>query len=190
MSRTIHQKLFHIVIHTKVSKTLSSAIYVFRQVVRLGEHDLGKDIDCRSDPDEADDCAEPVKDVAVAKWIAHTGFDQKLKHNDIGLVKLSEAANFKSRGIKPICLPFAAKIQTIPQKLIVTGWGKVSDQISKQTEILQMAELPFYDLEKCKQRFNEYYRENNVKAEINLNDMQFCAGGDGKLEQMCFCNRF
>lgn len=149
--------------------------------MRLGEYDKNSEIDCdKSDPDDVV-CAEPVKDVAVASFQAHTEFDLKTKYNDIGLVKLSEAANFKSRSIKPLCLPFKNAMNTMPSHLIVIGWGRKANDQSKDNGILQKATLPFYESEKCKKVFNDYYAKNNFHSDFTLSDTQFCAGGDGIL---------
>lgn len=154
--------------------------FYFRKIVRFGEHDKNKNPDC--DKSDLDDifCADKVKDVTVSTYIAHPEFSQKTKFNDIGLVKVSEAANFKSRSIKPICLPFTVHSMEFPKNLIVTGWGKVSDNRFKQNGILQKATLPYYDREMCRKLFIDYFAANNYKKEFYLNDNQFCAGGDGE----------
>lgn len=154
--------------------------FYFRKIVRFGEHDKNKNPDCdESDPDDIF-CADKVKDVIVSRFFAHPEFSQKTKFNDIGLVKVVEAANFKSRSVKPICLPFTVPDMEFPKKLIVTGWGKVSDNRLKHNGILQQAVLPYFDREDCRKLFMDYFAAKNINTIFYLNDNQFCAGGDGE----------
>lgn len=145
-----------------------------RTSVRLGEYDANTVEDCdRSDPEDVE-CADPVQDIAVKSITAHPGFQAKRLelNDDIALVRLEKAANFKHNNIKPICLPFGKDIQKIPNKLLAIGWGYT--QTGKQSAILQKAVLPLYDQEACRRKLTTKSRA------AKLVDGQFCAGGDGK----------
>jgi hypothetical protein len=99
-------------------------------------------------------------------------------------VKLSEAADFKSRSIKPLCLPFNAASTGIPRNLIVIGWGRMAQDASPENGILQKAHLPFFDSENCTKKFVELLSKNNAKSDFVLSESQFCAGGEGEMKHI------
>jgi Trypsin len=111
--------------------------------------------------------------------LAHPEFSGITKFNDIGIIQLDSAANFKSKSVKPICLPFTTELQTLPSRLIVIGWGRTAEDPNLKTGILQKAAVPLYDQEKCRNRFTEYFTQKKSSGKIFLNDLQFCAGGEG-----------
>lgn len=69
-------------------------IYYFRESVRLGEHQLSTDVDCRYLLGRFR-CAPPVEDFGVEKVYIHPQFSI-VGYNDIALVKLSSEVEFKS----------------------------------------------------------------------------------------------
>lgn len=105
----------------------------------------------------------------------HPGFLEHRRDltDDIGIVQMAKAANFRQNNIKPICLPFTRDLQQIPTKLIAIGWGRTGDSIAGSA-ILQKASLPLYNLEGCRQKLLVKNRA------LKLVDGQFCAGGEGK----------
>lgn len=143
-----------------------------RITVRLGEHDTSNVLDCDySDPDDPD-CAEPVQDVRVKSYVGHPQYDRSNVINDIGLVRLEQAAKFQQRNIKPICLPFTPELQVLPQKFVVIGWGRTESNY--KSPILQKASLPLYDKDACLQKFSQLNRK------VTFVEGQFCAGGEGE----------
>lgn len=68
--------------------------YFYRAGVRLGEHDINKEIDCH--PQNPDDCAPRVQDFAVEEVIPHPGYSSTKLENDIGLLRIRGTANMDS----------------------------------------------------------------------------------------------
>lgn len=87
-------------------------------------------------------------------------------------MRLEQAANFKQRNIKPICLPFTPELQELPPKFVVIGWGRT--EATYKSSILQKASLPLYDKDKCLQKFSQLNRK------VTFVEGQFCAGGEGE----------
>lgn len=59
--------------------------------MRLGEYDLSHEIDC-SDEEDPDSCAPPYQDIAVAKFMFHVDYNDKvISSSDIGIVQLMTA---------------------------------------------------------------------------------------------------
>lgn len=88
--------------------------------MRLGEYDEGKEQDCN----EYKNCADPVQDIEPLHFIAHSEYDRNTFVNDIGLVRLKDAARMTQNNIKPICLPFepdAKKLVKNGVKFVVIG---------------------------------------------------------------------
>jgi hypothetical protein len=109
----------------------------------------------------------------VKSFTAHPHFDRANVLNDIGIVQLETAANFQHKNIKPICLPITNELQELPKNLIVIGWGKTEK--SFRSPILQKASVPYFDQEKCRQKFTAL----QTRKKFVLIDGQFCAGGEG-----------
>lgn len=156
----------------------------FRKLVRLGEWNTLTEKDCVYDDEEEEDiCTGPVQDIDVKSFATHPDYNRQTIHNDIGLVELSQRANFGQKNVKPICLPFAAEALQMPDEFIVIGWGRT--QNSSGSTILQKASMPIYEQQKCEKKFS--------KSQLILSDGQFCAGGMGKQTMtsrntQCFCN--
>lgn len=66
--------------------------------MRLGEHTLDNDEDCRVSPSGRRRCAPPVKDVSIEMQIKHPQYDKNKKINDIALLRLSESIPLNDRG--------------------------------------------------------------------------------------------
>ncbi|XP_062127661.1 serine protease grass-like [Drosophila sulfurigaster albostrigata] len=69
------------------------------QSVRLGEHYISQERDCRGHF-----CAPPVEDIDIERIFVHEKYSRVTRHNDIALVKLSRDVEVKEN-IAPICLP-------------------------------------------------------------------------------------
>lgn len=98
-----------------------------RGVVRLGEHDLRTDPDCRfSLLHRKKTCAPKYQKFKMEKISIHENFDNVTKHNDIALIRLDRNVEF-SENIQAICLPNASA-DSIPGELLeIVGWGKVNN---------------------------------------------------------------
>lgn len=153
------------------SKNIQSFHWSFRTTVRLGEYDQTKDQDCDNDDPEDPICSEPVQDISVKSYLAHPGFSRMKLMHDIGIVQLDEIADTRRRNIKPICLPFTQELRTLPNRFVVTGWGRT--QRSSNSAILQRASMPLYDQNTCREKLTMKNRR------ISIGDGQFCAGGEG-----------
>lgn len=78
--------------------------------MRLGEHDLNTNPDCTTYDDEVV-CQELVQDIPIEKYFRHKSFDNKLKVNDIALLRLKTPADLTKRNVKTICLPITEENQ-------------------------------------------------------------------------------
>ncbi|CRK88611.1 CLUMA_CG002345, isoform A [Clunio marinus] len=144
--------------------------------VRLGDWDTSTERDCDYTYPSNPICADPVQDIAVASYTPHPNYDRTNIHNDIGIVRLQEAANFNQRNIRPICLPFTRELQELPGRFVVIGWGRTEDSFN--SNILQKASLPLYERDKCLRKFSTL----PLKKRIIFIDGQFCAGGEGRVD--------
>lgn len=68
---------------------------IYRVYVRLGEHNLSTDTDCKV-TGKRTMCVPPVEDVGVAAVYKHEEYSSAAKHNDIALIKLERQVEFKS----------------------------------------------------------------------------------------------
>lgn len=64
--------------------------------MRLGEHDLTTDIDCEG-TGKRRKCAPPPEDIRVEKVIPHPQYNRRLITNDIALLRMAKAVEFKSK---------------------------------------------------------------------------------------------
>lgn len=60
--------------------------------MRLGEHNITSDIDCNLTEDDELDCADPVQDIPIEKWIIHPTYSSRKRNGDIALLRLSQPA--------------------------------------------------------------------------------------------------
>lgn len=58
----------------------------------LGEYDTTTDPDCNDE-----DCAEPIQEILIEKFIQPIKYDSKNTHNDIILIKLQHPAVFNGK---------------------------------------------------------------------------------------------
>lgn len=133
--------------------------------VRLGEHDIMKEIDCEG--------CKPAIDVDIEKILIHSNFtlSQTTLGFDIALLRLKEAVTFTSL-IKPVCLPeMSQQIDPDDAKhMTVIGFG--STLSATESTVLIQAQIPFVPVEECIDRLKKM---STVKT---LFDGQMCAGGE------------
>lgn len=109
-----------------------TAAHCFREIglrgfVRLGEHDLRTDPDCRFNLlHRKKTCAPRFQKFKMEKIIIHENFDNLTKHNDIALIRLDRNVEF-SESIQAICLPKSSKVSIPGELLEIVGWGKVNN---------------------------------------------------------------
>nr|CAD7428580.1 unnamed protein product [Timema monikensis] len=138
--------------------------------VRLGEHDLSVAVDCETDPELGTviSCAPPPQDYAIERALPHPQFDRKKLANDIGLIRLSRAADISTEFIRPICLPVGETqgLSMEGKKLKVAGWGATESGTSSD-DLLQ-TNVPVVPLSRCASIY---------QAAVPITVRQLCAGG-------------
>ena len=92
--------------------------------------------------------------------IAHSGFSFATFADDLALIKLPNKVQY-SNYIRPICLPKETTNVLVDKNATVIGWGKLQ-QGGYSAEILQEAEIPIVDNDKC----IEWYREKGKMLKI------------------------
>ena len=146
--------------------------------MRLGEHNLLTDRDCQS----STFCADPVQEIAVEKFIKHPEFNRIKKRHDIALIRLATAADTSRNNIETICLPTDAVndvdlvVRPKPKVEIpftISGFGKLED--GKQSDILQMAFVPYVTNAECIEKYS-------TTAAVTIHKEYLCAGGRNKTD--------
>ncbi|XP_069688637.1 melanization protease 1-like isoform X2 [Periplaneta americana] len=143
--------------------------------VRLGEHDLSTDIDCLTNEEGEELCAQPPVDYDVEDAIPHPNYSAVTLHNDIGLIRIKGTANFRSETVKPICLPLGTdQTQNLDgRNLIVAGWGTTEKGIS--SDVLLEVPVPIMTVAECADKYNR--SSASYKRPITITNSQICAGG-------------
>ncbi|XP_055910512.1 transmembrane protease serine 9-like [Eupeodes corollae] len=140
--------------------------------VRLGEHDTTETIDCVG-RGAARKCAPPLQEIDVEEAIYHKNFNRNAFSNDIGVVRLSSPAIFRSN-VRPICLPITERSMSANlENMIIAGWGKV--ETDNPATILQKATVPV--------RTNEYC--DKKLGIVELTEYHLCAAGGEKNIHTC-----
>uniref|UniRef100_A0A3Q3VKL9 Peptidase S1 domain-containing protein n=1 Tax=Mola mola TaxID=94237 RepID=A0A3Q3VKL9_MOLML len=110
----------------------------------------------------------------------HPSYVNVKSGNDIMLLKLSKKAQLGNR-IQPVQLPKAETKLKDKTKCRVAGWGLTKTR-GQVTAVLQVADVPFVDLEVCKTKWNEvpFTLPNNVICAGGFNAKKgFCRGDSG-----------
>ena len=138
--------------------------------IRVGEHDLDKEVDCPSCP--------PPQDIAVEDIIFHPSYGSpEAFQNDIAVVALSRNVT-ENEFVIPICLPWEDDNESYldggrsgPSSPIteVAGWGATTITGRKPANILQYLDVSVTDAQECK---NVYKERGGI-----LGEKQICAGG-------------
>ncbi|CRL02376.1 CLUMA_CG015259, isoform A [Clunio marinus] len=135
--------------------------------VRLGEHDLTTDPDCKLIDDNREECNPPFQDIEIEKLIPHFQYNTPRYANDIGLVKLAQSPDM-SQGIVPICLPINNEMQqTISNRFTVAGFGFTEN--GRESNVLLKVLLPKVSKEKCQEMHSSI---------IQLSEGHQCYGGE------------
>nr|XP_031825640.1 transmembrane protease serine 9-like [Nomia melanderi] len=134
--------------------------------VRVGEHDLGTERDCDKDENGQEIvCADRHQDFGLENVIPHPGYSPALGRDDIALLRLDGAADFRRNNVRPICLPIESAATLNRKKVVVTGWG--TTETSLPSETLLQVKLSLVSNEQCAAAYRA----------IKIWYKQMCAGG-------------
>ena len=163
----------------------------FREIV-LGEHVVGQNPDCNRYG-----CLAKTFTRSVQKYKLHENYNSSIIGGpyDLALIRLNQSVpmfndqNPQESGVKPVCLPWFAndpgRVLTTEADLLVTGWGRVTNNRRVNNQNLRLFKASTRTLKKLK--VPAVSRKSCDKIEIfkNLNtDLQICAGGvEGKFSQ-------
>lgn len=162
-------------IHNRYVLTVAHALSASTRVakVRLGEHNRDQTIDCKLDDDE-EDCAPPIRDIAIECYIRHPDYSIRNSSNDIALFKLARHVEFDDH-IQPICLPTVPRLRAMqPTRYIFTGWGRTEDD-GPLSPVLLKATIPAVALAECQAWINLVQARSVTLTENH----HLCAGGEG-----------
>lgn len=140
--------------------------------VRLGEHDVNTDIDCRQDSRNRTVCSAPHIDIKIEIKTVHEAFETINYHNDIALIRLEKPVNY-TKHIKPICL---LDIGLEPTEFTnttmfeVAGWGKEGSE-GNFSDVKLKTFIHGYNNDFCNRKYN------TTKPAKTITSNQFCAGG-------------
>uniref|UniRef100_A0A182Y9V8 Peptidase S1 domain-containing protein n=1 Tax=Anopheles stephensi TaxID=30069 RepID=A0A182Y9V8_ANOST len=134
-------------------------------IVRLGEFDLGSEIDCDK---RGELCALPPQDIPVERGILHESYSARRKVNDIALLRLAKDASYNDN-VLPICLPVSPAMRTTQRTFFVAGWGGTESAVYSNK--LQFTKLSILPNDECLQQLLK------VDPYTKLNDNQMCAIG-------------
>lgn len=130
----------------------------------------------------SDDFSRPVE-MSLKDLIVHPGYDCNKVANDIALLELESAIQFRSE-VRPICIASSADSIQEGSPGLVSGWGWTNEDqnIGDRADQLQQATVEFWDNNKC----TDSFRSQNKLIEISLT--QVCAGkGNGGIDS-CFAD--
>jgi len=116
----------------------------------------------------------------VVETIPHPQYEEPSHYNDIGLVKLSKAAELNT-WVRPACI--YTNQQSPSSNVIATGWGK-TDFAGAESPFLLRVILELYDQFKC----NKTYRQEvggTKLAEGIKDETMICAGHSKELKDTC-----
>lgn len=140
--------------------------------VRLGEHNVNKEIDCDEHKGVKIVCAEKYQDYSYESFHVHSEFNKKKHWNDIALIRIDGEADFKRKNVKPICLP-VGDVATLKFKTaIVTGWGRT--ETGFRSESLLKVRLDIVPNDECAGVYG--------KSGIKISHKHLCAGGKNRMD--------
>ncbi|XP_060535677.1 coagulation factor IX-like [Cylas formicarius] len=108
----------------------------------------------------------------------HEAYDDDYLHNDIGLVKLPQPAQFTSY-VQPISLPTQGEVQNIiGQYVTVYGWGLIDGVRNIGTSVLSKGTLQVVDDSACLQEAGDFQSQSQICA-LQVNGQGACSGDSG-----------
>jgi len=126
-----------------------------KEVVTIGEYELGSLIDCKPTQGGEKICLPPLQELKPQKWILHEDYKETLVRgvlNDIALVKLQTMIDF-GKFVRPVCLPLGTReefdflgIRNYDDDIIdikghVIGWGHTTNPLG--VNLLRVEALSF-----------------------------------------------
>ncbi|XP_076066869.1 venom protease-like [Oratosquilla oratoria] len=138
-------------------------------LVRMGEHTLSTEDDCKVLNNGNPKCSDPHEDYNIEKVIVHPNYESRTVANDIALIRLDRKVEFTVY-INPVCLPppnIRASVLADGVSPEVAGWG-YTEKGATSDELLRVV-LPLADLKQC----------NETTGRGTLKETQLCAGGKG-----------
>ena len=157
-------------------------LFLFFREVRLGEWDVATDPDCLGSG-----CAPNVitRTDTDFKIIRHQSYDYSDRSNDIGLLRMNEPIplfyeDSSISRIVPVCLPWKSSDPNAEiddeddgKKIMVTGWGRVTNDRSEVVKTLDQYQVASRILN---------------KVFLSVKDDQFCQGPNTRFKtssQIC-----
>jgi len=177
---------------------MDNGVEVYPSEIILGEHTLGKDMECVTSSDKQETtCTTTVIKRQVEKMIIHEDFTNST--NDIALIRLTEPIPLHSEdpnlsSVMPVCLPWnrndPGRVTLLGTEMVVTGWGQITkderiteenfEDINPSAKTLKKGTVPHIDYRQCSTpQINEYFNGENVigkNVEVDV-DLEICAGG-------------
>lgn len=148
--------------------------------VRLGEHDLRAEKDCRRAGGGGEICTLPPQTFGIEEVVAHPTFNKRApESDDIALIRLDRDVDLKTPYVQSICLPTE---DTDPEKFvgergaIIAGWGVTKSGYSLGR--LLSATVPHVPLSVCRKN----YRNVLLKEQVCFGGVDFkdsCKGDSG-----------
>jgi len=134
--------------------------------VLLGDHDVNDD----SETNEIR--------AKISKIITHPDYGKDhTSDNDFALLMLEDPIDFTANlHIRPICLPENTDEQYVDAMAVVSGWGRMSENQSDATHLLQEVTVKVISNDDCERRFSIY---NSPDDGFTPNMICALALGDG-----------
>ncbi|XP_058796722.1 melanization protease 1-like [Phymastichus coffea] len=132
--------------------------------VRVGEHDMGTDVDCENMGSQTV-CNGEHQDFGIEEVIFHPQYARTALHNDVALIRVNDDIDFRPANAKAICMPLNIA-GVIPPKMTVTGWGVTELQVS--SPVMLKVNLPRFSQDECAA---VYQRQTEIWHK------QMCMGG-------------
>ncbi|XP_037093260.1 CLIP domain-containing serine protease 14D-like [Pollicipes pollicipes] len=141
------------------------------ETVRLGEHNVSQDVDCRTELFGLKLCNAP-QDFRIAELAVHRDYNKPtVRLNDIALLKLDRPV-IEDHFVGKICLPFGdvGRENYTGRQLTAAGFGRVGAPDGPASDVLLAVQLPGVAQDTCAQIIR--------RLGGTLGPRQLCAGGE------------
>ncbi|XP_018430081.1 PREDICTED: acrosin-like [Nanorana parkeri] len=127
--------------------------------------------------------SQPSSDVqirSIKSYILHKRYSERLKINDIALIKLDSPVKY-SGYVQPACLPSSTMDIPDMTSCYVSGWGLMSEKAARTADILQEAKVSLIDRETCNSPgwYNGRVKKQNLCAGHRMGGIDTCQGDSG-----------